>query len=206
MQLCHLHAESFWSHARTVGRSVFGFLTDPMPESATESLQESVVCVLLLASESVFSVLPPAGQSILAVIWLVLLVSLNAGVTVMLGTRLSSCPLSAGMDGLDLDIEDWRTKLEENFGTCPVPEEVLCNKPKEELWSGPENLVIKFLILLARCRYELRERPEGGFFSLALLPCSASSLLVVWWELSGEWEEEDSDAWWKRRIPKKKNC
>lgn len=51
-------------------RSGRPLLTDPMPESATESLPESVVCVFLLGSESVFPALPPTGQSILAVILL----------------------------------------------------------------------------------------------------------------------------------------
>lgn len=41
-------------------------LTEPMPESATDSLPESVACVLFPGCESVFSVPPPTGQSILA--------------------------------------------------------------------------------------------------------------------------------------------
>lgn len=190
MLLCHHYAEkmqSIWSHARTVSRGFFfPLLTDPMPESATESLPESVVCVLLFASESVFSALPPTGQLILAVIWLVLvpiwanaasfwLVSLNGGVTVMLGTGLSSCPLMLGEEGLDL--------------TCPVPEEGLCGEPEEETWSGPENLLIRFLTLPDLCRFDL---PAAGFFWLDLQACSASSSLVVWWGLSGDWEGKDS--------------
>lgn len=44
------------------------FLTDPIPESANESLPESVVRVLLVGCESAFPALPPTGQSILTAI------------------------------------------------------------------------------------------------------------------------------------------
>lgn len=183
-------------HARTSNRSFF-LLTDPMPESATESLPESVVCVFPFVSEPVFSVLPPTGQSILAVIWLVLapvwadsvpfwLVPLIGGVTVMLGTGLSSRLTLLGVVGVDLDFGDSRA------------EEGLCGDPGEDTWSGPENLLIRFLTLPARCRFELRDSPAGGLLWPAPKACSASSLLAVWWRLSGDWEEEDSGACWKR--------
>lgn len=89
-------------HGRRNSRQeLFFVLTDPMPESATESLPECVVCVLLLGFESVFTVLPPTGQSILAEIWFVTVFfwadpgsawvdSVNGGVTVMLGIGLST--------------------------------------------------------------------------------------------------------------------
>lgn len=54
-------------------RSFSFLLTDPMSESATESLPESVVCVLFLGFESVFSASPPTGKLILAAVWLILL-------------------------------------------------------------------------------------------------------------------------------------
>lgn len=46
---------------RNSRQELFFVLTDPMPESATESPPECVVCVLLLGFESVFAVLPPTG-------------------------------------------------------------------------------------------------------------------------------------------------
>lgn len=63
---CKEDAELFVSckDVGTVGQEFL--LTDPMPESATESLPESVVCVFPLGSELVFFKLPPTGQSILA--------------------------------------------------------------------------------------------------------------------------------------------
>lgn len=72
MLWCRIHAEKMQRFAFMQGHLNGQLLTDPMPESATESRPESMVCVLLLCSESVFSALSPTGQLILVVILLVL--------------------------------------------------------------------------------------------------------------------------------------
>lgn len=188
-----------------IGRSwvCFFFLTDPIPESATESLPDSVVWVLL-GWESVFSALPPTGQSILAVIWLLLvplwasfwLVPLSGGVTVMLGTEPSSGPTLLGVDGPDFG--DRRTSTEADFRARPIPKPGLTGEPEGETWSGPENLLIRSLTLPARCRFVLRDRLVEVFLRLDAQAWSASSPLVVWWGLSGDLVGEDSGVRWKR--------
>lgn len=190
--------QSFFLHAGTSKLEFSLLLTDPEPESATESLPESGVRVWL-----VFTALPSTGQSLLAVIWLVLvsvcvepasfwLVSMTDGVTVILGTGLSYCPTLLGEEGLDLDFGDSRA-------TRPAPEEGLWGDLEEESWSGPENLLIRSLMLPVRRRLEPQDRPfKSRLFEPALQACSASSLLVVWWELSDDWEEVTCGAGWKR--------
>lgn len=191
-----------------VGQEFVSLLTDPMPESATESLPESVVSVLFPGFKSVFSVPPPTGQSILAVIWLVLVslwadwspfwvLPLDGGVTVMLGTELSPGPMLLVVNGLDLDFGDSRASTDLDFGTSPMPEEGLCVDPEEETRSVPENLLIRSLMLLARYRFELRDRPVDAFLWPALQG-SASSTLVVLQKLSGDLEEVDSGECCKR--------
>lgn len=188
--------QSFFLHAGTSKLEFSLLLTDPMPESATESLPESGVRVWL-----VFTALPSTGQSILAVIWLVLvsvcvepasfwLVSMTDGVTVILGTGLSYCPTLLGEEGLDFG---------DSRATFPAPEEGLWGDLEEESWSGPENLLIRSLMLPVRRRLEPQDRPfKSRLFEPALQACSASSLLVVWWELSDDWEEVTCGAGWKR--------
>lgn len=138
-------------------------LTDPMPESATESLESTLGCVFgngssmlavqLLCDESVVlavpaSVSPPTGQSTLAVIGL-FLVSLYGGVTVILGTGLSTPPILLSVDGA----ETWL------IPNNPAEEEGLLG----ESWSEPENLLIRSFTLPALCKYELRDRPAAAF-------------------------------------------
>lgn len=196
---CRLHAETlqrFLSHARTAGR----LLTDPMPES----LPESLVCVLLLASESVFTAVPPTGQSILALIWLDLvplwadsaswLVPLFGGVTVMFGSELN-WPKIFGVDWLSLYSGYFVASEEILFLTRPSPGQEISGGPKEGSWSEAENLLIRSLMLPARCRFELRERPEAGPFRLSPQACSASSS-----RLSDDAGGDDSGLCWKRRT------
>lgn len=189
-------------HARS---SIRTLLTNPTPES----FPDSVVWALLLGSESVFSTLPPTGQSILATILLVsgllwadrdkFRVLRNRGVTVMLGSTPWSRPTlsSAKSEALNVDLGDPRASPGVNFGTWAVPDEGFCRGPEDETWSGPENLLIRSLTLLARCKLDFWDRPVAGFLWLALKACTVSSLLVVWWGLSGECGEEDPGACWK---------
>lgn len=67
---CRGDAEMCVMEGHSNGLSGFFFcpslLTEPMPESATDSLPESVACVLFPGCEAVFSVPLPMGQSVLA--------------------------------------------------------------------------------------------------------------------------------------------
>lgn len=162
---CSCRAFCSCKDIKTAGQEyffLFRSLTDPIPESATESLP---VFVWLLDSAP-----SPGGKLILDVIWVVLepfwtgptpfwMVSLKGGVTLMLGIELPSWLALIGVDGLDF--EDSRASIEADFWTRSAPIIGLCGEPEGETWwSGPENLVIRSLMLPARCTV-LRVRPTG---------------------------------------------
>lgn len=74
----------------------------------------------------------------------------------MPGTGLSSCPALLGVVGLILDFGDPSASGKADFGD---PEEGLSGA---EVFSGPENLLIRSLMLPERRRFEL-DRTADGF-------------------------------------------
>lgn len=110
----------------------------------------------------------------------------------MLGSGLSTGPGLLGVVGLDGG--DVRTSMENAFVSRPGLKGP-SGESVGERGSESENLLIRSLMLLDRCRFELRVKPTG-LLGPDFRVASTSSLVG----LAGGLEVEESGGCWKRRT------
>lgn len=77
----------------------------------------------------------------------------------MLGNGLPSPSALLTVDGFDFG--ESRASTDTDFRMGPAPEKGLCGELGDKTLSELENLLIRSLMLLARCRFDLQDRPTG---------------------------------------------